>query len=100
MKKIGTEQVGTTDTGVGVISHVFKMYDTFGLPLSVVIDHLKSKNLVPAWDMFIKDALDAGWKAKKITTCIQEAIVDTDGRDHWKAMEDKVLICLEKYAKV
>ena len=51
MKRVGT----TTDNRI-VVDGVFRLMDTVGLPLDIIVQELKDRNLVPAWDEFILDA--------------------------------------------
>lgn len=55
-------QVGITTDGKKVVSGVFKTMDTIGLPLDIICQELKSKGMIPAWDLFLIDAENAGWK--------------------------------------
>ena len=60
------KQVGTTTDNRIVVDGVFRLMDTVGLPLDIIVQELKDRNLVPAWDEFILDAKNAGWKGKTI----------------------------------
>jgi hypothetical protein len=62
--------VGKTIDGKNVVDGVFFMKDSEGLPLDLIIEELKSKNIVPCWVSYAKDALKAGWKIKKIKSDI------------------------------
>jgi alanyl-tRNA synthetase len=78
-----------------VVSKVFKLYDTNGIPLSIIFDYLKSQDLVIAWDYFIKEAKLAGWPKKKILSTWQEAIQDSYGQDYLKMSISKFKYYLE-----
>ena len=59
MKRVGT----TTDNRI-VVDGVFRLMDTVGLPLDIIVQELKGRNLVPAWDEFILDAKKSRMEGK------------------------------------
>lgn len=79
--------LGKTDTGAPVIGGVFKLYDTYGLPLWAVLDQCAVRGLVIGWQAFYRDARAAGWKHKTIMTRVRADL--TDGGN--VAMRDEVL---------
>lgn len=68
-------KVGITKDGVHVVDGVFRLMDTIGLPLDIICQELKDRNLMPAWDYFILDAKNAGWKRKTILRKLAECDV-------------------------
>lgn len=86
--------VGQTGDGHYLFSGVFKLSDTYGIPLEITLENLRKKKYLVAWDIFIKDALKAGWKPKKILATIEAGLVDSG--THRGAIK----IVLEKAQKV
>ena len=70
------KQVGVTESGAIVVGGVFKLMDTIGLPLDIIVQELKQRNIIPAWDHFILDAKAAGWKQKTIIRKMVEIDVE------------------------
>jgi len=61
---------------------VFKLCDTVGLPLEIIILELRDRNLVVAWDEFITDARTHGWTDKTIRKKILGANHDALGAEY------------------
>lgn len=73
-KKSAVEQVGVTEDGRPVFGGVFKMQDTYGLPLLLIWKMLadyESQSVI-AWDCYCYDALAHGWTTEKIFAGIRE----------------------------
>ncbi len=56
---------------------VFKLMDTHGLPLDIILDRLREEGKIMNTTQFIEAALKAGWKHKTIKAKLQEV-------DLWK----------------
>ena len=61
---------------------VFKLIDTLGFPLEIILLELKDRGLVVAWDEFITDARTHGWTEKTIRTKILGAVNEAHGTDY------------------
>ena len=72
------------------MSGVFKFYDTTGVPLTVVFDYLKDKNIKPCWVSFIEEAKKSGWQNKTILSRLEESIIDTYGKEYWEKIRSKL----------
>lgn len=84
-KKNATKIVGfIEEKNVYLLNGMFKLYDTIGLPLTIIIEELSKRNLGICWTSFIKEARNAGWKEKTITSRIEESLVEFYGREYWE----------------
>lgn len=76
-KKKGITQVGVTPEDKKAIDGVFRMFDTIGLPLDIILDQLHERDLVVSWKHFFRDALKAGWTLKttmnRVTIAVRDA---------------------------
>lgn len=70
------KQTGETIDGVMALSNVFKLYDTNGVPLELIVEKFKNEGVLVAWDIFYEDALKAGWKKSNIEAKMLAAIND------------------------
>ena len=66
--------VGKTEDGQKVVSGVFKLFDTLGLPLEDVFTQCKKNNYLPSWTHFYNDAMKQGWKHKTIMTKLKDSM--------------------------
>lgn len=73
------EQVGVTVDGKPVVSGIFKMFETHGIPLDVLIGIVSDRGFVPCWRSFYKDARAAGMKHDRILSKLSEALSDAHG---------------------
>lgn len=81
--------VGHNNDGVEIVSGVFKLYDTCGMPLDLIFDYLKDNNMMPSWIHFYEDAVNGGWKDKTINLRLNEAILDVYGKDFFNQWNTK-----------
>lgn len=72
-------QSGTTQDGRTVVRGVYRLYETEGLPLDVILDALMTHNAIPDWIAFVTEAGMAGMKLDRILSKLDAAIVDTYG---------------------
>lgn len=87
---------GVTTSGHYVVGGVFSLYDTRGLPLDVVLDTLKERNIVPDWPLFCMDALRAGWKPSTIKTRIADAVADVYGHTYCAEVQKRLNALLKQ----
>ena len=87
---------GTSEDGKIVISGAFKFLDTYGLPLAVIIDQLRTENMGFCVVCFIRDAEKAGWNPNKIKTTLLEGIIDapSDVRPDIEEVESLIVYTL------
>lgn len=79
MRKPTLVITGKTQDGRQVVGGVFKLFDTFGIPLDMVLMNLEDHGLVVDWPDFIEAALIQGWKMKTVVSRLGEAIPDVHG---------------------
>ena len=59
---------------ISAYSNAFKMVDTYGLPLDMVIKRVSDRGLACDLQKFIQDALNAGWTQEKAVSVCNEAV--------------------------
>lgn len=72
---------GTTSDGRTVVQGVYRLYETEGLPLDVILDALIAHNSIPDWTAFVREAELAGMKLDRILAKLDAAISDTYGSE-------------------
>lgn len=82
--------VGKTEDGREVVSGLFKLYDTHGLPLAIMFDELIANGKQPSFLEFVNEGLTAGWKMKTIITRLEEGVIDCYGRKYWDVVASKL----------
>lgn len=80
-KKFPLKQVGTTPEGLAVYTGVYKLYETYGLPLDVIFMTFQDKGWVPDWIDFYIAAVAAGMEHDRIISKLEEAISDSFGKE-------------------
>jgi hypothetical protein len=61
------------------IENAFKYLDTFGMPLVVQMDRLEKSGDTVALDVFVRDAVNAGWTFEHAIACCREALMEKHG---------------------
>lgn len=74
-------QSGITSEGNLVISGVYKLYETIGLPLDVIFTCFRERNWVPDWIDFYLGAVASGMEHTRIISKLEEAISDSFGKE-------------------
>jgi alanyl-tRNA synthetase len=65
-KKRNLTQIGRTEDGRKVMSGAFHMYDTFGIPLWLILQECANRDWLIGWVEFYTEATKAGWSHKTI----------------------------------
>lgn len=81
---------GKTTNGDYVVSGLFKMVDTHGLPLADAVQTVQQRGMGVDWPDFVNDAKRAGWPLRTILARVDEALVDTLGREHADVVVGKI----------
>lgn len=82
--------VGKTPDGKVVVSGLFMMHDTMGLPLADIFSLSAEKNLQPSFPHFYDEAIEAGWRHKTIILRLREALADSHGSDYANVVCDRL----------
>jgi hypothetical protein len=85
---------GRTGEGSIVVAGVYRFYETTGLPLDVMFECLRRKDMIPDWLTFYVEAMRAGMKHDRIISKLDPAISDTYGKE----FKDTVIERLELIA--
>lgn len=74
--------VGVTSDNKRIVSGLFPLFDTHGLPLSIIWQCCIENNFVPSWIDFYFEAIEAGWSHKTILLRLNESIADVYGIEY------------------
>jgi len=88
--------VGKTEDGKKVVNGVFKMKDTFGLPLEMTLNLLDKQGMTVDWISFWKEGIQAGWKPEAVLLTIETAVGDVFGSQYRKETIRRLKYCLIK----
>lgn len=88
-----SEISGKTKDGKIVVKNVFKLYETRGVPLDVIVKFLDSKNMLIDWIDFYEKSLKCNWKIKSTISKIEVTLLDVMGKEH----SDEVITRLKYY---
>lgn len=94
-KKLGFDILGITKDGTTVVSGVFRLFDTCGLPLDIILDLCQENNLMPSWTHFYDDAITQGWIDKTIFNRLETNISDTYGKSFWLSVKKRLELYIE-----
>ncbi len=83
-------QTGVTTDDKPVLSDVFAMYGTRGVPLEDIISYLHDKGYIISWIDFYRDARKDGMKHKTITSTLRPVLLDVYGVEFTKVVIDRL----------
>jgi hypothetical protein len=72
--------IGATTDNKVLVAGVWKFYETYGLPLDVILSLCIEKNWMPCWMTLYRDMLSAGMQHQRILSKLEEAISDSFGK--------------------
>ena len=78
--------------GKAIVVNVFRVCETYGIPLDVVLLHIEQHGGMVSWIDYYAEAESAGMKHGRILSKLSEAIVDVWGKD----FRDVVIARLER----
>jgi len=90
-----TNQPISVECTTTAISGVFKMIDTHGIPLEIILGILDDKKMVVAWDEFIDDARAHGWKDKTIRTKITGAVNEVFDHEYMQHFTERLELYMQ-----
>jgi hypothetical protein len=73
--------MGETPEGDKVVSGVFDLFDSHGLPLDVVLDLCNQRGWIPCWNTFYADAKVSGWKHATVMLRLIPVVNDIYGKE-------------------
>jgi hypothetical protein len=81
---------GVTSDGSRVISGVFKLVESQGIPLDLLLDHFRKNNLIVDWVDFYNTARTFNWNIRTIMARIEESVTIAYGRDYCSNLMDRL----------
>jgi len=66
---------------------VFDFYETFGLPLDMILDRLRQHGLQPDWKHLLQRMTDAGWHPDRSYRRLRQLVGDVYGPRYRAAWE-------------
>ena len=89
--KVGDEVVITEDH-TRVVSGVFRVYETLGIPLEIILDELNKNNLQISWMDFIQESMNAGRKKEKVLATCKSAICEVYGHEYYEQWSHRLKV--------
>lgn len=74
--------IGYTESNETVIGGVWKIYETYGLPLDIIFDICLRRKWIPGWINLYEDMRNSGMEHGRILSKLEEAINDSFGKDY------------------
>jgi hypothetical protein len=93
--KLGFDIIAVLEDGTTVVSGVFRVFDSCGLPLDIVFDLCRNNNIMPSWTHFYDDAIKQGWVDKTIFNRLEGNISDVYGKPFWLGVKLRLELYIE-----
>ena len=88
--------VGITTDGQQVVTGVFDITTSIGLPLEMILEGLQKKNMVVDWIDFYQCGIKNHWKVKTIMIRIETTVEEVYGKDYCKEVMKRLKHYLNK----
>jgi alanyl-tRNA synthetase len=82
--------VGETTDGKIVVSGLFRLFETEGIPLDMIFEYCRQHNMMPSWIDFYQECRSAGMKHERILSKLEEAVADSFGKEFRKEVISKL----------
>lgn len=70
---------GRTVDGRAVVSGVYRVHETSGVPLDVILESVRERGMLVDWQSFVREAVAAGMSRERAISKLEAAIVDSFG---------------------
>lgn len=91
----GLKVVGKTTDGKFVVEGMFRLVDTHGIPLEVVVDVINDHGLVPSWTDFYDRSIKAGWNPTSTYQKLVMVVGDVYGPEYRVEWERRMKLYIE-----
>lgn len=96
-KKIKPKCVGYTPDKKLVISNIYNICSTYGIPPEIIIITLKEKNAVVDWKDYFDCAINSNEKIDRIKLKIENIINDNYSKEYYEEFKKNLHSFIEKY---
>jgi len=87
--------VGQTEDGLLVVRGVFRLFDTYGVPLDITIDRLRQEGLMPDWLWLFDQMVQSGWHRERSYRRLLQVVGDVYGGLFRVEWEQRMGACLD-----
>lgn len=77
------KHVGHTENKDIVVSEIFNLIGTHGIPLENILSYCKDRNYIISWPHYVKEAMKDGAKFKNIQAKVFSAIEEIYGKEYF-----------------
>lgn len=75
------EVSGKTTDGKFVVQGVYRLHETSGIPLDIILEAIRERGMMPDWEGFIAEAVAAGMSEHRALSKLEPAISDSFGAE-------------------
>lgn len=80
---VDMKQIGITADARPVMTDVFVLVGTHGLPLEMVLELMKERDWLVAWPDYTRDAMKDGAKYRTVRARVMAAVAEVCGQDYF-----------------
>lgn len=90
-RRVKLKEAGRTVVGTTVVTGVYRFFETHGLPLDVLVDGLRERGYMPAWETIVDDTVAAGMERSRAISKVLEAASDVYGARFASEVEKRLI---------
>lgn len=72
---------GTSSDGRTVVRGIYRMHETTGTPVDVILEGIRCRGMLPDWQSFVVEAVEAGMSVKRAISKLEAAVADVFGAE-------------------
>lgn len=73
------EVSGRSSDGRLVVRGIYRMHETTGTPIDVILEGIRRRGMLPDWQSFVVEAVEAGMSLKRAIGKLEAAVADVFG---------------------
>lgn len=75
---------------------MFKLVESRGVPLEIIVDYLDSQNMIVDWMDFYERSQKCNWNIKTTLNKIEVSLIDTHGKEYTEEVMKRLKYCIGK----
>lgn len=90
------ELAGRTVDGRAVVRGVYRLHESSGTPVDVILEAVRCRGMVPDWQAFVIEAVEAGMSVKRAIAKLAPAVADVFGPVVHDVVVARLSVAIEK----
>lgn len=90
------EQSGRSADGRAVVRGVYRLHETHGVPVDVILEGIRVRGALPDWQAFVVEAVESGMSVRRAISKLGPAVADVFGPEMRDVVATRLSVGIEK----